>query len=56
MRCPAGYLIRKIDENVYECDGGSHRYRMDANEIIIDKFGQVLLKNDKEADKKEHRR
>ena len=50
LRCPRGYPLRKIDANTYRCDGGFHEYHLDEQELIFDKFGNVLVKNNQEAD------
>jgi hypothetical protein len=53
LRCPRGFLLRKIDANTYRCDGGYHEYRMDDQSMILDKFGNWIVKRDADADSKE---
>lgn len=42
-RCICGYVLHKSDENIWTCDGGNHRYRMEDGTMEMDKFGRVVL-------------
>ena len=53
MVCVEGYTLRQIDANTYQCDGGSHTYRIDKGEILIDKFGNTILRSSDETGKVE---
>jgi len=50
LRCPAGYPLRKIDHNTWRCDGGHHEYKLDENTIMLDKFGNWIIKTNSGAD------
>lgn len=50
LRCEEGYELIQKDENTFECTGGGHRYRFDDGTIVIDKFGNVLLKRQSQND------
>lgn len=42
--CICGYELIQEDERTFKCSGGNHRYIMDKEDIIKDKFGQIWIK------------
>lgn len=42
--CPCNYVIVKIDENTWQCEGGGHKYQMDEGELIKNKNGEMMIK------------
>lgn len=44
MFCVCGYELIKESENTYKCTGGNHRYIIQDGDIILDKYGNILLK------------
>lgn len=54
LKCVSGYELIKIDANTYRCTGGApHIYRFDDNSVILDKFGNLMLKRNTETDNAE---
>ncbi len=43
-RCCCGFELIKESEDTWRCTGGNHRYRMREGEVMVDKFGTILLK------------
>lgn len=43
LRCVCGYTLRKMDNNIWRCDGGNHQYSFDEGTVCHDKFGNVML-------------
>ena len=44
LRCCCGFELIKESEDTYRCIGGNHRYRFSDGSVIIDKFGNVMIK------------
>lgn len=44
LRCSCGRELVKKDEETYECSGGLPVYKLDMGEIMIDKWGRLMLK------------
>lgn len=44
MYCSCGAPISKIDDNTYKCSRGWPIYRPEDGEVMIDKFGNTMLK------------
>lgn len=42
--CCCDYEIKKVDENTWKCEGGGHTYRMDEGDMVMDKFGNMMMK------------
>jgi hypothetical protein len=42
--CCCGYELIKESETTWRCSGGSHRYNMQAGDVVKDKFGNFLFK------------
>lgn len=45
MKCSCGTQLIKKDDVSYECPAGSVVYRFDDGSLMIDKFGNVVLKH-----------
>ena len=45
LRCSCGRELIKMDEETYECPGGYPQYRFKNGEVVIDKFGNLMMKN-----------
>ena len=41
--CCCGYELVKESEDTYRCTGGNHRYNFNDDDVMIDKFGNVLI-------------
>ncbi len=44
MTCICGYELIKEDSKTYRCTGGSHRVNMDDGSLMMDKFGNMMMK------------
>ena len=44
MQCSCGRPLVKMDSGMYRCRGGFPIYRPAEGEIIIDKFGNLMMK------------
>lgn len=44
LKCSCGEILVREDKDTLVCPGGYPRYRADAEEIVTDKFGNILLK------------
>lgn len=44
LRCCCGFELVQESEDTYRCIGGNHRYMISKGEVIIDKFGRIMLK------------
>ena len=42
--CCCGFELIKQDEDSFRCTGGNHIYRFSAGSIVLDKFGNYLIK------------
>jgi hypothetical protein len=43
-RCVCGYILIKLDDKKYRCEGGNHQYNMEEGDVSLDKFGNAMLK------------
>ena len=39
-----GRVLVKQDENTYRCTGGYPEWKMDSEDVFVDKFGNLMLK------------
>jgi len=53
MKCSCGRELVKVDEDTYKCSGGFPFYRFTDGTIVIDKFGNLLLKKEPHKKKEE---
>ena len=44
MFCSCGRSLNKLDDGTYRCSAGWPIYRPDQGEVMIDKFGNLMLK------------
>lgn len=44
LKCSCGRELIKQDSETYKCSGGYPQWRIQDNEVRIDKFGNILLK------------
>ena len=42
--CCCGFELVKESEDTYRCTGGNHRYVISEGDVIMDKFGNIMLK------------
>ena len=42
--CCCGFELIKEADNTYRCTGGHHRYNFQEGQIVMDKFGNVMLR------------
>lgn len=45
MVCICDYELYKVDENTWKCAGGGHVYRLSEGDMIMDKFGNFMIRN-----------
>ena len=45
LRCSCGRSLIKLDENTFKCTGGYPTYSLADGEVMLDKFGNIMLKN-----------
>lgn len=43
--CCCGYTLYKADKNTWRCEGGSHYYQLDQGDMVMDKFGNMSVRN-----------
>jgi len=46
LRCSCGKELIKMDETTYRCAGGYPIYRFEDGTMIIDKFGNLMIKTE----------
>lgn len=51
--CCCGFELIKEAGNTYRCTGGRHRYNFEEGQVMVDKFGNVLLRMPENNNKKE---
>ena len=44
LKCSCGRELEKMDEDTWRCSGGYPVYRFSEGSIILDKFGNLMLK------------
>lgn len=44
LKCCCGYELIKESEDTYRCAGGNHRYHISEGDVIMDKFGRIMIK------------
>jgi len=53
LKCSCGRNLVAMDDNTFMCTGGFPTYSLADGEVILDKFGNIMLKNKPHGDKKE---
>ena len=41
--CCCGFELTKESEDTYRCSGGNHRYNFNDDDVMVDKFGNILM-------------
>ena len=44
MKCSCGRQLEKMDDETYRCSGGYPIYRFSEGSVIVDKFGNLMIK------------
>ena len=52
LRCSCGSELIQLDEDSYRCAGGYPTYRFSEGSIILDKFGNLMIKKGDHGKKK----
>lgn len=50
LKCCCGYELFKMDEDLYQCAGGNHQYRVSKEECFLGRDGQMMFKKPSEHD------
>ena len=45
LRCSCGRPLVKITDTVWRCSFGWPVFRLDQGEVMVDKFGRLMMKN-----------
>ena len=50
MRCSCGRELLRIDEDTYQCSYGYPTFRLSDGDVLIDKFGNIMLRKGKHGE------